>query len=128
MIAKKPGLQAFGDLLRRYTAAFAHAWRHRSQMEPIERLPHEMQFLPAALSLQETPVSPAPRVAMWMLLSFALLALLWAVFGRIDVVATAQGKVVPNDRTKTRLLKPAALRSTASPMESRNVPHWNRTT
>jgi hemolysin D len=101
MIAKKPGLQAFGDLLRRYTAAFAHAWRHRSQMEPVERLPHEMQFLPAALSLQETPVSPAPRVAMWMLLSFALLALLWAVFGRIDVVATAQGKVVPNGRTKT---------------------------
>lgn len=95
------GLQAFGDLLRRYTTAFAHAWRHRTQMEPGDRLPHEAQFLPAALSLQETPVSPAPRVAMWLLLSFAVLALLWAVLGHIDVVATAQGKVVPNDRTKT---------------------------
>ncbi|TXH34869.1 MAG: HlyD family type I secretion periplasmic adaptor subunit [Burkholderiaceae bacterium] len=94
-------LQAIGDLLRRYTAAFTHAWQHRAQMTPMERLPHEAQFLPAALSLQETPVSPAPRVAMWMLLSFAVLALLWAVFGYIDVVATAQGKVVPNDRTKT---------------------------
>jgi hemolysin D len=97
----KPGVQAFGDLLRRYAAAFAQAWRQRQCMDPIERLPHEMQFMPAALSLQETPVSPAPRVAMWMLLCFALLALLWAVLGRIDVVATAQGKVVPNGRTKT---------------------------
>jgi hemolysin D len=95
------GLQAFADLLRRYGTAFGHAWRRRAQMQAVERLPHEAQFLPAALSLQETPVSPAPRVAMWMLIGFALLALLWASFGRIDVVATAQGKLVPNDRTKT---------------------------
>lgn len=93
--------QALADLLRRYTAAFSDAWRHRAEMEPVERLAHEIQFLPAALSLQESPVSPAPRAAMWMLLSFAVLALLWAVFGQIDVVATAQGRVVPNDRTKT---------------------------
>lgn len=93
--------QSFGDLFKRYGTAFHHAWRRRSEMETAPRLPHETQFLPAALSLQETPVSPAPRVAMWMLIAFAVLALLWAVFGRIDVVATAQGKVVPNDRIKT---------------------------
>jgi hemolysin D len=94
-------LQVAGELLRRYSAAFSHAWQHRAEMTPVERLPHEAQFLPAALSLQETPVSPASRMAMWMLLSFAALALLWSVFGHVDVVATAQGKVVPNDRTKT---------------------------
>jgi hemolysin D len=93
--------QAFGDLLKRYGAAFQHAWQHRAQMEPAHRLPHEAQFLPAALSLQETPVSPAPRVAMWALIAFAVLAVLWASFGHIDVVATAQGKVVPDDRIKT---------------------------
>lgn len=96
-----PRLQAFADLFKRYGAAFRHAWQHRAEMQPAERLPHEAQFLPAALSLQETPVSPAPRVAMWMLIGFACLAVLWASFGHIDVVATAQGKVVPNDRTKT---------------------------
>ncbi|MGL4407502.1 MAG: hemolysin secretion protein D, partial [Zoogloea sp.] len=94
-------LQALGDLFQRYRGAFAHAWAHRAQMAPVERLPHEAQFLPAALSLQETPLSPAPRVALWLILSFAVLALGWACFGQIDVVATAQGKVVPNDRTKT---------------------------
>ena len=94
-------LQAFGDLLRCYGAAFKLAWQHRAEMETIHRLPYEAQFLPAALSLQETPVSPAPRMAMWLLITFAALALLWAIFGHIDVVATAQGKIVPNGRTKT---------------------------
>jgi hemolysin D len=94
-------LQAFGDLLQRYGAVWRHAWQHRKEMEPEPRQPHEAQFLPAALSLQETPVSPAPRVAMWLIIAFTLLALLWSIFGQIDVVATAQGKIVPNDRTKT---------------------------
>lgn len=94
-------LQAMGDLFKRYAAVWRHAWQHRAEMEPTERLPHEAQFLPAALSLQETPISPAPRVAMWMLMGFALLALMWSIVGQIDVVATAQGKIVPSDRTKT---------------------------
>jgi hemolysin D len=94
-------LQALGDLLQRYGAVWRHAWQHRTEMEPEPRQPHEAQFLPAALSLQETPVSPAPRVAMWLIIAFALIALLWSIFGQIDVVATAQGKIVPNDRTKT---------------------------
>lgn len=93
--------QALGDLLRRYGGAFAQAWGERRQMTPQPRLPHEAQFLPAALSLQDTPVSPAPRVAMWALLTFAAIAVVWAVFGHIDVVATAQGRIVSNDRSKT---------------------------
>ena len=94
-------LQALGDLFGRYGAVFRHAWARRDEMDAVQRLPHEAQFLPAALALQETPVSPAPRVAMWLLIAFALIALVWAVFGHIDVVATAHGKIVPNDRIKT---------------------------
>lgn len=94
-------LKALGELLGRYGVAFADAWQHRADMHGGKRLAHEAQFLPAALSLQETPVSPAPRVAMWMLIVFAALAVLWASVGSIDVVATAQGKVVPSDRVKT---------------------------
>jgi hemolysin D len=70
-------------------------------MDVKERLPHEAQFLPAALSLQETPMPVAPRVTMWLLIGFAVISLGWAVFGQIDVVATAEGKVVPSGRTKT---------------------------
>jgi hemolysin D len=100
-MSMKLKLQAFGDLLARYSGAFRLAWQHRAQMDSVQRLPHEAQFLPAALALQETPVSPAPRIAMWLLITFTVLAILWSYFGHIDVVATAQGKIVPNDRIKT---------------------------
>lgn len=93
-------LQAALDLLKRYGVVFRHAWHERSNLDHRPRLPHEAQFLPAALELQETPVSPAPRIAMWLLIAFAFIALLWAIFGHMDVVAVAHGKIVPNDRTK----------------------------
>lgn len=93
-------LSAVLDLLKRYAAIFSHAWRERKSLDPKPRLPHEAQFLPAALELQDTPVSAAPRIAMWLLITFACIAVLWAFFGRIDVVATAHGKIIPNDRTK----------------------------
>lgn len=92
--------QALSDLLGRYGAVFRHAWQERHQHDASPRLPHETQFLPAALALQETPVSPAPRMAMWLLIGFALIALAWAILGRMDVVATIQGRIVPDDRSK----------------------------
>ena len=93
----KTHLQAWSDLVDRYRQIFSHAWQQRHQTDEKNLLPHETQFLPAALALQEAPVSPAPRVAMWLLISFCVIAVLWACFGRIDIVATAQGKIVPND-------------------------------
>lgn len=93
-------LRAIGDLLRRTAAVFGHAWRTRQQLAAPHRLAHELDFLPAALALQDKPVAPAPRVAMALIVGFALIALLWAIFGQIDIVATARGKIVPNDRTK----------------------------
>jgi len=93
-------LRAASQLVRRYAAVFQYAWRDRKQSDPPLRLSHEAAFLPAALALQNTPVSPAPRMAMRLLMAFAFCALLWAVFGHIDIVATASGKLVPDGRTK----------------------------
>lgn len=105
-------LTALGDLLRRYGEVFRHVWSLRRELDSPHRLTHEAHFLPAALALQETPVSPAPRLAMAVLIGFALLALLWATFGHIDVVATAQGKIVPSDRSKTiQPLEPAVVKA-----------------
>lgn len=94
-------LQATVDLLRHYATVFKHAWQQRYAMAGPGFTRQEAEFLPAALSLQETPVSPAPRIAMWLLIAFAFCALLWTIFGKIDIVATASGKIVPNSRTKT---------------------------
>lgn len=94
-------IASYFDLAARYGDALRRAWRHRRELETPRRLSHEAQFLPAALALQETPVSPAPRAAIWLLSAFAAAALLWSFFGRLDVVATAPGKVVPSSRSKT---------------------------
>lgn len=92
--------QAFADLFKRYAKVFRLAWSRRKELDTPALQLHEAQFLPAALALRDTPVHPAPRVTLWLIMSFALVALLWAIFGRIDVVATAVGKIIPNDRTK----------------------------
>lgn len=92
--------KALADLLRRYGRIFQHAWHHRRETDTPDLHRHEAQFLPAALALHDAPVHPAPRIVLWLIMVFALIACLWAVFGRIDIVATAAGKIIPNDRTK----------------------------
>src|SRR5690606_8525894 len=92
--------EATREFLHRYAEIFKHVWARRAELDSPPRRQHELQFLPAALALQETPVHPAPRYTMVASMRFAWLALLWAIFGRVDIVATAQGKIIPNDRTK----------------------------
>ncbi len=60
----------------------------------------ETAFLPAALEIVETPPSPASRIIGRVIISFFFIALLWAMFGTVDIIATAQGKIVPTGRTK----------------------------
>lgn len=93
--------QAWMNLWKRYGQVFSLAWSRRKELDAPPRLPHEQQFLPSALALQETPVHPAPRVVMGLILSFVLIAVLWAIFGRMDVVSVARGKIIPDERTKT---------------------------
>lgn len=93
-------LLAFFDLLGRYARITRHAWHERRACEGPKLQRHEADFLPAALALRDTPVHPAPRAAMWAIMLFSLLALLWSIWGQIDIVATAPGKIIPNGRTK----------------------------
>jgi hemolysin D len=93
------------SLYQRYRQACSQAWHRRKSMDMPPRLAHELQFLPSALELQETPVHPAPRVFIWAIMGFAGLALLWACLGQIEIVAVAPGKIVPNGKTK--LIQPS---------------------
>ena len=65
---------------------------------PLRR--SEREFLPAALEITETPASPVGRAIAFVLIAFFLIAVAWAIFGRIDIIATAQGKIVPVGRIK----------------------------
>ena len=88
------------DLLIRYRAVFHAAWQARHELAGPSRLADELSFLPAALSLQETPVHPAPRRLAWTLVVLFLVALLWSIVGQIDIVAVAPGRIVVGERTK----------------------------
>jgi hemolysin D len=61
----------------------------------------EYEFLPAALEIIETPVSPKGRMVIWMIFIIIFVAILWAYFGKVDEVAVARGKVIPDGRIKT---------------------------
>jgi hemolysin D len=60
----------------------------------------QLEFLPAALEIVETPVSPAGRATAGLIMPFFAIAIGWATFGHVDVIATATGKVVPTGRSK----------------------------
>lgn len=60
----------------------------------------ELEFLPAVLEIQESPPSPLGRIMLWVFVAFFIIAIAWAIIGKIDIVAVAQGKIIPGDRTK----------------------------
>jgi hemolysin D len=88
------------ELLARYRAIFGAAWAQRAELAGPRRMADEAAFLPAALSLQDTPVHPAPRRVAWGLMALFVIALLWACFGQIDIVAVAPGRIIVSERTK----------------------------
>lgn len=89
------------ELLGRYRAVFGAAWAHRAELAGPARMADELAFLPAALSLQETPVHPAPRRLAYALMALFVIALFWSIVGEVDIVAVAPGRIIVSDRTKT---------------------------
>lgn len=52
-------------------------------------------FAPGILGVQDRPPSPLPRMVLRGVLILFLVLLLWAIFGRLDIVSVAEGKLVP---------------------------------
>jgi hemolysin D len=92
-------------LTRHWTAARDALDNERARSRRVLRT-EEADFLPAALEVIERPVSPTARITAWLLLGLLAVALLWLVLGRVDVVASAPGKLVPADDVK--LIQPGA--------------------
>lgn len=61
----------------------------------------ELEFLPGALEVAQTPPSPVGLATAWLIISLFSIAVLWACIGHVDEVAVAQGKVIPSGYTKT---------------------------
>lgn len=94
-------LERWRALSERYTRVFKAAWGERHALRAPQRTPLEAQFLPAALEIMETPAPAAARAVLWTLVLAAVCALLWSVFGFVDTVAVAQGRVTSAGHVKT---------------------------
>lgn len=64
-----------------------------------DRLQYE--FLPAAEEIVETPPSPFGRIVLWLITALLIVALAWSYFGKLDIIAPATGRIVPEGSIKT---------------------------
>ena len=73
-------------------------WNKHTGVDPLD-------FSPALLRVQGQPPAPFARVLLYILLTLLFLLILWSIFGRLDVVATAEGKLLP--QTYIKIVQPA---------------------
>src|ERR1035441_1558682 len=67
--------------------------------------PDALDFAPGLLSIQESPPARLPRVVMYVVGTLFLILVCWAIFGKLDIVASAEGRLVPQSYVK--IVQPA---------------------
>lgn len=60
----------------------------------------KLAFLPAALEIQAAPPAKWSRSLLWFIMALLVIATIWACWAKIDIIATAQGKIVPLGQVK----------------------------
>jgi len=65
----------------------------RTDADPLE-------FAPPLLRLQDSPPNPLGRQVLWVLLTLLAGLVLWTLFGKLDIVAVAAGRLVPQSYVK----------------------------
>lgn len=64
-----------------------------------------LDFHPPLLRLQHTAPNPLGRSILWVLASLLAFVLIWSLFGRLDIVSVAEGRLIPESHLK--ILQPA---------------------
>lgn len=77
----------------------------QEKMENVQKLnamgTAEKEFLPAALAVMECPPSRTARVLTYTIAVMFTVFILWACLGKMDIIATATGKLIPAANIKT---------------------------
>ncbi len=76
------------------------AWVNREKLGDGHRSREMSAFLPAALEIQESPPHPLTRWVSRALLLLVTIGIVWAWFGEVNIVASAEGKIIPSSRVK----------------------------
>lgn len=64
-----------------------------------------LDFVPGLLAIQESPPARLPRLVMYLVVALCVILLLWSIFGKLDIVASAEGRLVPHSYVK--IVQPA---------------------
>lgn len=67
--------------------------------------PQALDFAPGLLAIQESPPARLPRTILLTVSVLFAILLAWAVFGRLDIIASAEGRLVP--QTYLKIVQPA---------------------
>ena len=86
--------------LARHLSILSESWRRQNEADWQAQPRSDHEFLPAALEIMESPPSPGLRWLMLSLCGLVVVAVIWSIVGRVDVVATASGKVIPSGNVK----------------------------
>lgn len=97
---------ALQQLLNHYVAVIRMTWRHRHDAVAVSRHAEDAEFLPAVLELQHRAVTPLPRMLAGILIVMIVFVVLWSILGKVDIIAVAEGKIIPLEGAK--LVQPLA--------------------
>ena len=100
-MSMKHKMEARGFLIKHYWRTFKQFWQNRDKLGGNIFKEHEAEFLPAALEIQEKPVSPTLRITAKILIALIVVLIGWSIFGKMDIVVNATGEIIPHVRTKT---------------------------
>lgn len=67
--------------------------------------PVSADFAPGLLAVQENPPARLPRVVLHVVIVLCVILLLWSIFGKLDIIASAEGRLVP--QTYLKIVQPA---------------------
>jgi hemolysin D len=82
-------------------------WRNRVKLAD-RRLSEDLKsFLPQALEILERPPHPASGLLLRIVTGIVIAVLLWSVFGKVNIISVAEGKIVPSGKVKQ--IQPYAL-------------------
>lgn len=58
------------------------------------------EFLPIISEIEEEPLNPLGRTTFWIIVTLIFFTALWLYFGKVDIVVTARGKIIPDGEIK----------------------------
>lgn len=58
------------------------------------------EFKPVLSEIEDSPVSPLGRCTFWVIVSIMIVTVLWLTIGKVDIVVSARGLIIPDGEAK----------------------------